>query len=58
MKNRIPRIIHQIWEGKTEPLPEFLSQVAETWKKYHPQWQYELWDGKRMEDFVREYFPV
>jgi len=53
----IPKIIHQIWEGKTEPVPEFLSQLSETWKNHHPHWQYEFWDFVRMEKFVEEYFP-
>ena len=53
----IPKIIHQVWEGKTEPLPEYLSKISETWKKHHPQWRYEFWNGNRMEDFVKEYFP-
>ena len=53
----IPKIIHQIWEGKTEPLPEFLSQLSETWKENHPHWHYEFWDGDRMERFVQAHFP-
>ena len=53
----IPKIIHQVWEGRTEPLPEFLSLIGETWKEHHPQWQYEFWNGDRMENFVRDYFP-
>lgn len=53
----IPRIIHQIWEGKTEPLPEFLSDLSETWRKNHPKWKYEFWDEKRMNDFVYTYYP-
>jgi mannosyltransferase OCH1-like enzyme len=52
----IPKIIHQVWEGKTEPLPEFLSQLSETWKTNHTQWQYEFWDGDRMENLVNNYF--
>ena len=53
----IPKIIHQIWEGKTEPLPKFFSKMSESWKKYHPDWQYEFWDGDRMEKFINKYFP-
>jgi mannosyltransferase OCH1-like enzyme len=52
----IPRIIHQVWEGKTEPVPPFLSKLATTWKENHPEWQYEFWDEERMNGFVRENF--
>ena len=52
----IPKIIHQVWEGKTEPIPEFLFELSAKWKKYHPHWQYEFWDGDRMENFVEEHF--
>jgi len=53
----IPKIIHQVWEGKTEPLPDFLIKLAETWKKNHLQWQYELWDANRMENLIQLNFP-
>ena len=51
----IPKIIHQLWEG--EPLPDFYVQFAQTWKENHPGWQYEFWDGDRMETFVRIHYP-
>jgi mannosyltransferase OCH1-like enzyme len=38
---KIPKIIHQIWIGKDVPI-EF-KQFVETWKKYHPDWEYRLW---------------
>ena len=38
MKTPIPKIIHQIWSGVDEPLPEYFSVLGETWKKYHPDW--------------------
>ena len=34
----IPAIIHQIWEGRTEPLPEFYARLSETWKEHYPAW--------------------
>jgi len=49
----IPKIIHQMWDGKTDTLPEFFLQLSETWKEHHPDWQYEFWDGNRMADFAR-----
>jgi mannosyltransferase OCH1-like enzyme len=53
---KIPRIIHQIYEdpvGPSEPLLEF----AETWKKYHPTWEYRFWSKKEMKDFLVAEFP-
>ena len=53
----IPKIIHQIWEGRTEHLHEPFIQISETWKEHHPEWKYEFWDNSRMNDFVYEYYP-
>lgn len=53
----IPKIIHQVWEGASEPLPECNKKLANTWKVYFPEWQYEFWDKKRMETFVNDFFP-
>lgn len=53
----IPKIIHQIWSGKTEPLPNLFKELGETWKFQHPKWDYKLWDEKDMLNFVTSYFP-
>lgn len=53
----IPKIIHQIWSGTKEPLPAFFHNLGETWKEFHPKWQYEFWDNNRMISFVREFYP-
>jgi mannosyltransferase OCH1-like enzyme len=57
LRSGIPEIIHQVWEGKTSPISELALQLAETWKKHHSGWQYELWNKERMESFVMENFP-
>lgn len=38
---KIPKIIHQIWLGSD--LPKRYKEFAETWKQYHPDWEYKLW---------------
>ena len=38
---RIPKIIHQIWLGG--PLPEKYKEIQNSWKKFHPDWEYRLW---------------
>ena len=53
----IPNIIHQIWEGASEPLPEFLKELGSTWKDNHPSWSYEFWDKDRMNSFVEDNYP-
>ena len=53
----IPKIIHQIWEGKTERLPKQFVLFSASWKEFHPAWQYEFWDKKRTDAFVRNHYP-
>ncbi len=53
----IPNIIHQIWEGASEPLPEFLKELGSTWKNNHPSWSYEFWDKDKMNSFVEDNYP-
>jgi len=54
---QIPKIIHQIWSGIYEPLPEHFQTLGNTWKSHYPAWQYEFWDNDRMENFVKEHYP-
>lgn len=54
---KVPRIIHQIWSGVTEPLPGNFRRLGETWKRDYPDWQYEFWDNERMNQFIKEYYP-
>ena len=54
---KIPKIIHQIWEGKTERLPDVFAQFSNTWKALHPDWQYEFWNKKRMDALIRKEYP-
>ena len=53
----MPKIIHQVWEGRSEPLPETFAHLSESWKKHYPEWQYFYWDGKRMDNFIETYYP-
>lgn len=52
----IPKIIHQIWGGKN-PIPYYFLSLSNTWKEYHPDWQYEFWDDNRIDLFVQEFYP-
>jgi mannosyltransferase OCH1-like enzyme len=53
----IPKIIHQIWSGIDEPLPEHFRLLGETWKEQYPSWQYEFWDNEKMNNFVQKHYP-
>lgn len=48
-KERIPKIIHQIWIGPHDPPPHFL-EWQRTWRAYHPDWEYILWTDKEAEN--------
>jgi len=45
----IPKIIHQMWIGPKKPP----ADEMETWKDFHPDWQYILWN----ENSLSENFP-
>jgi mannosyltransferase OCH1-like enzyme len=53
-----PKIIHQIWEGRKDPILEQYKQFASTWKENHPDWRYEHWDGDKINAFYeKNYCP-
>lgn len=57
MNNKIPKIIHQIWSDKYNPLPNFFLVLSETWKEKHHDWEYIYWDEERMCRFVQDEYP-
>ena len=57
-KNKIPKIIHQVWEGCTGDTPsDLLLRLAETWKEENPSWEYRFWNYKTIDKFLSGYFP-
>lgn len=55
--HEIPKIIHQVWSGIHEPLPEHFQLLGETWREHHPDWEYILWDNEQINSFIIEYYP-
>lgn len=53
----IPKIIHQVWEGRTEYLGDVYKALGNTWKNFHPDWDYEFWDENRIDKFIYDYYP-
>ena len=54
---KIPKKIHQIWLGGQ--VPECFLAYMESWKRYHPDWEYYLWTDKEAESFAfynQEYY--
>lgn len=45
----IPKIIHQVWLGGE--LPAEYKRFTESWRKFHPDWEYRLWLDKDVEEF-------
>lgn len=53
----ISKIIHQIWSSRNNPLPQTFIELGNTWKEFHPDWQYLFWDDEKMDAFMRHYYP-
>ncbi len=54
---KIPKIIHQIWSEKYTPLPDSLKELTESWKEFHPDWKYILWNDEMISDFLQNKYP-
>ena len=51
----IPRIIHQTW--KDHDIPERFREAQESWKRYHPDWEYRFWTDEDIDSLVHERAP-
>ena len=51
----IPKIIHQTW--KTATIPKRWQSWVESWKRYHPEWDYRFWTDEDCRDFVAGEYP-
>lgn len=54
-ENKIPMIIHQSWNDTTLPNP--LTKIRETWKKFQPNWEYVLWTDDMNRELIKRFFP-
>lgn len=54
----IPKIIHQVWEGRTKPnMPVHLQILARTWRQQNPDREYHLWSGEEMDELAFIHYP-
>jgi mannosyltransferase OCH1-like enzyme len=52
-----PKVLHQTWRTKDlSSIPEF-EACAESWKNFHPAFEYRLWADAENSKFVKEVFP-
>lgn len=56
MKNKMPKIIHQIWGGEN-PLPDYFKVLSKTWTVAHPDWEYMFWDDEKIRALMIERYP-
>ncbi len=47
---RIPKIIHQVYFDA--PVPKKYKKWQESWKKFHPDWEYKLWTRDNVKDLT------
>jgi mannosyltransferase OCH1-like enzyme len=52
---KIPRIIHQTW--KDHNVPQAYRQMAHSWRKQHPKWEYRFWTDDMNRNFIAANFP-
>lgn len=52
----IPRIIHQTW--KNNDVPASFQELATTWKRLHPGWEYQFWTDEMNRNFIEEHYPA
>ena len=55
----IPMNIHQIWINRDPgvAIPEEWLEWSKSWKKFNPEWNYRLWQTKKIEAFMAEKYP-
>ncbi|KAL5333375.1 nucleotide-diphospho-sugar transferase [Aspergillus crustosus] len=56
-RTTIPKIIHQTWFPAGSNMSESAKGWVETVKRFHPDWEYVLWDDESNDALVREHFP-
>jgi mannosyltransferase OCH1-like enzyme len=49
----LPRIFHLIWFG---PKPDWFDEYIQSWKKFHPGWQFVMWGNGDAPTHNKEFF--
>ncbi|MEI8349919.1 MAG: glycosyltransferase [Candidatus Omnitrophota bacterium] len=54
---KIPKIIHQTWKTQQIPYDIYKKEWADSWKKYHSDWEHRLWTDEDNRAFIKRYYP-
>lgn len=57
MKNKIPKIIHQVWIQGQDQLPVLYHTWQKSFKKINPSYDYKLWDDISIKNLLKKHFP-
>lgn len=52
----IPAIVHQMW--KTETIPARFERSPDSWRRFHPGWEFKLWTDASINQFVECHYPA
>jgi mannosyltransferase OCH1-like enzyme len=53
----ITKIIHQSWKTKYIPHNIYPQSWIDSWKLFHPDWEWKLWTDGDNDHLVREHYP-
>lgn len=55
---KVERIIHQVWFdlGNGNNVPAHLWSMQDSWKEFHPHWEYILWSKDKSNEFIARYY--
>ena len=53
----IPRVIHQTWKTENIPYDIYRKKWVDSWRKFHPDWEYNLWTNKDNKVFIQKNYP-
>jgi mannosyltransferase OCH1-like enzyme len=56
LPTKIPKIIFQTWETNT--FSEDFQRIVDTWKHYHPDYEYRLMDSQERSEFIKTHFDT
>ena len=51
----IPRILHQTWKDAAVPIA--FSRYMESWKQFHPGWEFRFWTDADLAELVASRYP-
>ena len=54
---KIPKIIHQTWKTRDIPYDIYKKEWVDSWKKYHPDWEYRLWTDEDNRELIKRHYP-